>query len=114
MRKIIGRPDDAANILNRYRGTAGLLLTLSMLACSADPTAPDVQARTEDGDVASSAASEKGGGNTGGAPTESGTCPACAFGPTVFIRTTGQPVTDVATFSGNPAGAYIVEIRDLG
>jgi hypothetical protein len=102
------------NIIARYRGRAGLLLTLSLLACRPDQaTAPDAAASAES---SASETSASGGSTseTSAPPTEGGTCPACAFGPKVYVRSTGQPVTDVATFAGNPAGAYIIEIDDFG
>ena len=43
-----------------------------------------------------------------------GTCPACTFEPVVYTRQTATPITEVVEFLGNPAGAYIIEIDDLG
>jgi len=105
MWNIIGRsPSATSSNLTWYRGGAGLFLILSAMACGTDKaTAPATQASAEyDASVSSTA------------PTEAGTCPACAFGPRLYTRATGQPVTNVATFSGNPAGAYFIEIDDHG
>src|SRR5258706_3999616 len=105
MWNIIGRsPSATSSNLTWYRGGAGLFLILSVMACGTDKaTAPDTQGSAEYDASASSAA-----------PTESGSCPACAFGPRLYTRATGQPVTNVATFPGNPAGAYFIEIDDHG
>jgi hypothetical protein len=103
MRNIIDRPG-VAKRLTFARGAASLFITLSVFACRTDaPTAPELQSPTGSAAAVIS-----------GAPTEGGACPACVFGPRVYTRKTAQPVTDVATFAGNPAGAYIIEIDDHG
>ena len=99
--------------LPRYGYSAALLLTLAVVACQPDRAlAPDSAAH------AASGSSEKGAGEGGsaiaGVPTEGGACPACAFGPRLYTRDKAQPITDAATFTGNPAGAYLIEIDDLG
>ena len=100
----IGRWASAVNESRaEYRSTAGLVPILALLACSIDrPTAPDLRANA--GSISASSA----------AATGSSTCPACTFGPQSYTRTTGQPVTAVSTFAGNPAAAYIIEINDHG
>lgn len=40
-------------------------------------------------------------------------CPNCTFGPTLYTRATGIPVTEAGEFGGNPAGAYTLETDDL-
>ncbi|HET9276516.1 MAG TPA: hypothetical protein VFN96_10630 [Gemmatimonadales bacterium] len=41
-------------------------------------------------------------------------CPSCTFEPQVYTRGTSIPVTEVVEFPGDPAGAYTIEISDLG
>jgi hypothetical protein len=99
--------------LRGYRYSAALLLTLAVVACQPDNSvAPDAEARPASGSAENSA--REGGSGITAVPTEGGACPACAFGPRLYTRETGQPVTDAATFDGNPAGAYLIEIDDLG
>lgn len=79
-----------------------VFFTLGALACGADPTPSDLLAPVSNT------------GAKGAAAADITTCPACTFGPRSYVRTTGQPVTDVATFAGDPAGAYFIEIDDHG
>ena len=98
---------------SRHRSYSVLLLTLTLLACQADRAiAPDSGSREAAGAAGTGSGENLSGITT--VPTEGGACPACAFGPRLYTRNTGQPVTDAATFAGNPAGAYIIEIDDLG
>jgi len=41
-------------------------------------------------------------------------CPSCTFEPQLYTRRTSIPVTEVIEFPGNPAGAYTIEVSDLG
>jgi hypothetical protein len=101
-------PRDVNGIVVR----AGLLFMLSLVACQGDPTTgPSPDARAGDDNRATGAAAPTGGTASAASATA---CPACAFGPQLYTRATGQPVTHTATFSGDPAGAYIIEIDDLG
>lgn len=86
------------------RASAGLVLVVS-LGCQRDvPTSAsglDEAARDDGQPAAASSASQV-------------TCPACVFDPRVYTRRTATPVTEVVEFPGNPAGAYVIEISDLG
>jgi len=41
-------------------------------------------------------------------------CAACVFGPRTYTRTTGAPVEDRSTFTGDPAADYLIDIDDGG
>jgi len=105
-------PARAESNFSLRRCSSALLVMLTVLACQADRAiAPDARSSSATG------AAEETAGITSPiatVPTEGGACPACTFGPKLFTRDNGQPVSDAATFAGNPAGAYIIEIDDLG
>jgi hypothetical protein len=88
-----------------YRYLAATLLALFLAGCSGDATTPSEL----DEDQAGTDAKQ-------GVPASAAqvACPACTFEPRLFTRRTGTPVTEVVQFPGNPAGAYIIEISDLG
>src|SRR5688500_6997208 len=98
--------------LPRYGYSAALLLTLAVVACRPDRAlGSDSEARAANGRAEDAG---EGGSAIATVPTEGGACPACAFGPRLYTRDKAQPITDAATFTGNPAGAYLIEIDDLG
>ena len=81
---------------------AGLLLVLSLVACESDRTTRlDRLEGARNGAVRS-------------ATLTADTCLTCTFGPELYTRTTSKPETHVASFDADPAGAYIIEIDDLG
>jgi hypothetical protein len=87
------------------RPSADLLLVLALLGCQADMTT--TPSESNDPDIAGVAAVDPTAGSVL-------VCPACTFEPRLFTRSTGTPITEVVEFPGNPAGAYIIEIDDLG
>jgi hypothetical protein len=92
------RPSAASGSLPHFRSVIGVLLS-SMLACTPDRvTAPEPQLTV--GHSQFSSATDE--------------CLTCSFGPEVYTRQTGTPVTNAGRFAGNPAGAYIIEIDNLG
>ena len=40
-------------------------------------------------------------------------CAACVFGPQLYTRSTGTPRTASATFAGDPAADYVIDIDDM-
>jgi hypothetical protein len=87
------------------RSSLGVLLGLALLGCQADIT------RT------ASESNEPGLAGVAAVDATSGSavvCPACTFEPRLYTRSTGTPITEVVAFPGNPAGAYTIEIDDLG
>ena len=90
-----------------YRASTVLLLVAVLAGCGADVTTPTSSEVDED----------KAGTHAQPAvPAADGpvTCPKCTFEPRLYTRRTATPVTEVVQFPGNPAGAYIIEISDLG
>ncbi len=90
------------------RASAVAVLVALLAACGTDTTSP-----TAELDDAASRNGGRGGtpGPVASAPAE---CSTCTFEPRLFTRQTGTPVTEVVTFGGNPAGAYIIEVDELG
>src|SRR5688572_4771975 len=86
------------------RPALGLLLILALLGCQVDLTTPDP--RPIERGIAGVAATDPTAGSV--------VCPACTFEPRLYTRSSGTPITEVVTFPGNPAGAYTIEIDDLG
>ena len=87
------------------RPSLGLLLVLALLGCQADITTTAPQSN------------ELGIAGVAGTDPTAGSvvaCPACTFEPRLYTRSTGTPITEVVEFPGNPAGAYTIEIDDLG
>ena len=41
-------------------------------------------------------------------------CPACVLGPRVYTRSNAEPVTETATFPGDPQASYLIDIDDGG
>lgn len=72
---------------------------LALIACTDDALAPKPLRL-----AASSAALS----------TTTGDCPACVFGPRTYVRRKAAPVTEVVTFSGDPAADYVIDIEDQG
>ena len=87
------------------RYATGVALIVSLAACRADVTNPSAEAddRTNAGTRV-----------TGLSTAAQGECLTCTFEPRVYTRQTGTPVTELVEFPGNPAGAYTIEISDLG
>ncbi|HEU5185883.1 MAG TPA: hypothetical protein VFU01_15025 [Gemmatimonadaceae bacterium] len=86
------------------RPAPGLLVVLALMGCQADLTTP--APRPDERGIAGVAATDPTAGSV--------VCPACTFEPRLYTRSTGTPITEVVTFAGNPAGAYTIEIDDLG
>src|SRR4051794_16769968 len=102
MSHVSRRPSAAHRSLTHFRSVIGVLIA-SMLACQTDQiTAPQLRVPANTG-VA--------GSRTAAATDE---CLTCSFGPEVYTRETGTPVAHTGRFGGNPAGAYIIEIDNLG
>lgn len=89
------------------RASAVAVLLVLLAACGTDATSP----APELDDPASRSGGGGNGATASGSPTA---CTTCTFEPRLFTRRTGTPVTEVVTFAGNPAGAYTIEINDLG
>ena len=91
------------------RHAAGVVLVVFLAACRADVTDPasDAQDQTNIDARGTDASATPAAGDGEG-------CLTCAFEPRLYTRQTGTPVTEVVDFSGDPAGAYTIEISDLG
>src|SRR5688572_25187846 len=91
------------------RASAVAVLVMLLAACQTDATNPD--AEPDDAAGRNEAAPAAAPAPSPSSPT---TCLTCTFEPRVYTRRTSTPVTEVVTFPGNPAGAYTIEIDDLG
>ena len=90
-------------------GTLAFPISLVFLIAACESDLTTVEAGSDD------PVSHDGRPETSAPSTDSeDTCPNCTFGPTLYTRATGIPVTEVGEFGGNPEGAYTLETDDLG
>jgi len=88
----------------RCRQTAGLLVLAVVVGCEADLTTP----------ASSDTSANESEVTTASSTVDPDTCLTCTFEPRQLTRGTGQPLTEVVEFAGNPAGAYTIEFDDHG
>ena len=88
------------------RASAVAVLVALLAACGTDAMSPSAELND--------AAGRSGGGIPGPVATTPSACSTCTFEPRLYTRRTGTPVTEVVNFAGNPAGAYTIEIDELG
>lgn len=93
----------------RFRTAApALIVSLVFLIAACDSEL------TTTGDRSQNPTSRDGRPETSAPSTASeDTCPNCTFGPTLYTRASGIPVTEVGEFEGNSEGAYTLETDDL-